>query len=355
MGLPDDFAWGAITSNVLAEGAAPRSDWHRWERRRDVDASGGGRAFANDPESTDFALLAELGFDHLGVTVEWARVEPHPGSVDRAELERFAELFARARAAGLSPWAVLHHGSLPGWFSDDTDGFRRPGAPSIHWCRQVDRVAEQLDGLAAGWIPSVDPIGWAVESHRQGVRPPARTDADGTRDAVVGVLDAVFDAARLLSSGDAPVLAWFGSGHPESDVWIEAVGEGVLRLPGRHPEERPDLADAFDLLGVDLTDPDDPARFDERVHSLGDVLPGRDLVLCGLTVATTDEAKREQLTVGWLETVSSAIDDGVGIRGAFFDPAIDGYDMPGGRELTRGLLTADREPKPVVRWITAQR
>lgn len=355
MGLPDDFAWGAIASNVLAEGAALRSDWHRWERRRRLGSSGSGASFANTPESADFELLSELGFDHLGVTVEWARVEPFPGSVEPAELERMAELFVRARDAGLRPWAILHHGSLPGWFTDDTDGFRRPGAPSIHWSRQVDRVAEHLDGLAVGWIPSIDPIGWAVESHRLALRPPARPDPDDTADAVIGVLDAVFDAARLLSSGDGPVLAWFGSGHPESDVWIEAVVEGVLRLPGRHAEERPELADAFDLIGVDWTDPDEPELYDERLHSLDDVLPDRDVVLGGLTVATTDEAERERLLTGWLESMSVAIDDGVRIRGAFFDPVIDGYDMPSGRMRHRGLLDADREPKPALRWITAQR
>ncbi len=357
MGLPADFVWGVATSDVLARGAAPRSDWRRWEEDRALESSSEGVGFATGANSDDFERLAQLGLHHVAITAEWARIEPYGGSIEAAELERLIEVFTAAREAGLQPWAILHHGSLPGWFSEDTEGFRRGIDVSAHWSRQVDRAAECLDGLAAGWIPSVDPIGWAIDSHRLGLRPPGRrnSDADSVADAVEGALAASFEAWRLLSSGDRPVLAWFGQGHDESDLWIEAVRDGIFRPPNRAPVEREEWADAFDLIGLDWADPSDPERLADRLHEIPDLLPGRDVLLCGCSIDTADEGKRERALSTWLDSTAEAIDDGVAVRGMVFEPALDGYDFARGRTGNRGLLTIDREPKPAFRWIEAQR
>ena len=126
-------------------------------------------------------------------------------------------------------------------------------------------------------------------------------------------------------------------------------------MPNRGPVERPDLADAFDLIGVDALEPDHPERFGERLRSVGESLPGRDLLVCGLTLDTTDEHRRETTLAGWLDDTLDAISDGVAIRGAVFEPIVDGYDMRAGRVTHRGLLDRDREPKPAFGWVEAQR
>ena len=394
MAVPDGFFWGCGASAVGVEGAAPRSDWFRWERRQGLDPSADGNGFAH-LHSEDFELYRSHGLRHVRITVEWARVEPEAGGVDSAELERVVEIFRSARDASLNPWVTLHHGSLPGWFADDTDGFRTTAGPSIHWSRHVDRIAELLDGLVTGWIPVEDPIGWALRGHLIGTRPPGLRSIEDAQDALEGAVEATFEAWKLLSSGAAPVVSSFAipmlrsldddaSSHATwwDEVvwrsWTEAIAEGVLRWPWRGPVERPELADAFTAIGVRAEPPvgitaagspapwpanarvdgsgfaPDPEQFGEALRRVDDLVPGRDLVVTGLGVGTDDDAWRDDLHAGWLEQISAATADGLAIRGAFFEPGVDGYEFDTGFSSPRGIFTRDREPKPSFRWIEAQ-
>ncbi|MGI9606312.1 MAG: family 1 glycosylhydrolase [Acidimicrobiales bacterium] len=394
MSLPDDFFLGAGVSPLVARGAARRSDWRRWAERTHRPDAAEGNGFEERFEE-DFAVLLSHRLDPVVIGVDWARLEPHAGQIDAAEVEHVVQVFSTARDAGLQPWAQLHDHTLPGWFADDTDGFRSDG-PSIHWSRHVDRVAEMLDGLTAAWVPFSDPVGWAVRGHHIGSGPPGPRSTDAMHEAVVGALDATFEGWRLLRSGQAPVVGSFSlplfhvadeavgadaSAWQDAfwDSWILAVRDGELRLPWQAAIERPDMADAFDAIGVIPSpavsvDPegrltawpgkerqDDsgwcPPRHDvgEVLHAVGDQLAGREFVAMGLGVTTSDDEWRADLHRAWLESLSEAVADGVNIRGAIFDAAVDGYDPVTGFESGRGLFTSEREPKQSLGWIDAQR
>ena len=102
-------------------------------------------------------MLAEAGFGHFRLSIDWARLEPHAGRHDAEELELLRAIAETARDKGLALWISLLDETQPGWFSDDTDGFCAEGVP-VHWARHVDRVAELFDDVATGWIPMTDPI-----------------------------------------------------------------------------------------------------------------------------------------------------------------------------------------------------
>lgn len=390
----DGFFWGAGNASIAIEGAGRRSDWHRWESKGKAGDSGRGNDFRNRYVD-DFALFAVHGLRQVRLTLEWARIEPFPGRLDHEELEHVESVLVAARDAGLAVWATLHHGSLPGWFSEDGDGFCTTSGPSIHWSRHVDSMAERFDPLVSVWWPMDDPIGWAVSSYARGLRPPGISSPEKRHDAVYGVLDALFDAHRLLASGENPVVASFGlpsihASGGESTVeakvwddvfwssWMKAIGEGVLDLPWSAPVERPHMLDAFDAIGLAVRSPiavspnatfdswpidarrdesgatpspDDLARAVERV---GDVLRDKDLFISQLGVQTEDDRWRAELFERWLDRIAQARADGFAIRGAFLEPAIDGYAVEVGRHLDSGVFSRSREPKPSLGWIEAQ-
>ena len=180
MSLPADFRWGVTDSSLSVEGAAPAADWSRWERDGRVPVSGDGAGFASDYDD-DLHLAAALGFLDVRITVEWARLEPSLGKVDTAALESIREILTAARHAGLRPWATLVHSTLPGWFADDERGFADPSSRGGWWARHVDRTAEALEDLVAGWVPIEDPIGLALRGHLLGIRPPGRSDPETAR------------------------------------------------------------------------------------------------------------------------------------------------------------------------------
>jgi len=394
MVLPDDFFWGGGAASVAIDGAGRRSDWFRWEQSGAVDPSLTGND-SWDRHEEDFALFRAHGLSQIRLTVEWARIEPFPGRLDVEAIEQMQQRLHGAREAGLSPWLTLHHGSLPGWFSEDTDGFATTIGPSIHWSRHVDRMAELFDEHTAFWVPIEDPLGWAIRGHHLGSRPPGRSSEQRTRDALEGVLDATFEAHRLLSSGSTPIVGSFAlpalhSIDPEAgnerrhweriiwDSWIGAISEGVLEWPWRAPVERPEMAEAFDLIAIGLASPinvlpdggfgpwpidaridasglaPNPEQFGEVLHKVIETLGDRELVIAGLGASTADDNWRMDLLAGWLEQISLAAADGARIRGAFFDPLIDGYDLAASAHLESGLFSRSREPKPSLGWVAAQ-
>ena len=150
--------------------------------------------------------------------------------------------------------------------------------------------------------------------------------------------------------------------------WTEAIRDGVLRWPWKAPRERPDLADAFDAIGVALAaevavDPDGsvalgalPAdeHFGHQLRHAAELLPGRELVVTSLGATTDDERRQDDLLGGWLDQIHDARNDGILIRGAFIEPLFDGPDPAGSSGVATGVFTAGRDPRPAARWLLAR-
>ena len=177
MNWPEGFWWGTGASSTQCEGAAPASDWARWERIGRAPPSGEGNGFATR-YAEDFALLADLGLRHHRLSIEWARIEPREGERDGEAIEHYRNVLLAARAAGVQPWVCLHHFTLPGWFSDDLGGFADEKAAGYWWPRHVDFCAETFGDLVFGWKPINEPVAYAVEGWLAGVFPPGRRDLD---------------------------------------------------------------------------------------------------------------------------------------------------------------------------------
>lgn len=386
--------WGVTTSSLQTEGVAPAADWSRWERDRRVPASGDGNGVATN-HADDFALLASIGITHLRITLEWARLEPESGRLDADAFDRYQDLLSSAARAGLEVIATLAHGTLPGWFSEDTLGFRDHRRRELDWARHVDRCAERFDDLVATWVPIDDPVGWAIRGHLIGNRPPGRRDPEVAAEAVEGALLANHLAWELLRSGSTPVMGVFGAptifGHgPENDAqrrlwhdlihgtWISAVRDGELLIPGMTPRERPELAGAFDLIGVAHDHPiavdhqgaihpyppDDrradtgftpiPNELAELLSYLASELPGRELVVASHGIATTDDEWRERILQETHDLLIDAADHDVPVVGYLHDTGIDGYEGPYGFTTQRGLVGRDRELKDSARWLQSR-
>lgn len=390
-GFPEDFLWGTTASSVGAEGVGPTADWSAWEREHRAPRSADGNGWATNC-ADDALLLAALGCNAIRMTIEWARIEPREGVIDTGRVEHERQVLAALRAAGLAVYVTLQHGSLPGWFHDDRRGFRDEKARRSHWPRHVDRCAEWFEGLVAGWVPIEDPIGWATRGYLLGTRPPGHRNVEWAREAIVGALDANQQAWKLLRGGDAPVIASLGltsvrhTGTIEArtearswdtvlwDVFCRARREGVLDVPGGPSLDRPDMAGAFDMIGVAYRPPvlagDDatlgpypatartdltgfapnPEELGETLRRLAELAPNAPLLVSGDGVATADDAWREELLRGTVLEVRRAVADGVPVRGYFHDTGIDGYEWALGFDAPRGLVARDRTIKPSGRW-----
>ncbi|MGZ4693948.1 MAG: family 1 glycosylhydrolase [Acidimicrobiales bacterium] len=388
--FPEGFWWGTGASSTQTEGAAPTSDWYRWEHAGRAPLSGDGNGFATR-YAEDLRLYADHGLTHHRLSLEWARLEPTQGRHDPAAVEHYREVLTVARDVGISVWACLQHVTLPGWFADDLGGFV-PERNRIHWHRHVDWVAETFGDLIFGWKPVHQPHAYAVLGFQTGLHPPGVADEADFAEALEAIHLANHEAWRLLRSGDQPVATIHDltpvhpavrTDNPHERTaaderahrfdeaawcWTRALREGVLQVPGRPAIELPDMAGSFDLIGFSyafamtmFTDGVGPYPADARVGPLGyapwpeglglvlrrlaEELPGRPLVIDECGFGTDDDEWRTSLLRESLEQVEMALDDGLDIRGLFHRTGVDGYEWDEGFDVPFGLFDRDRAPK----------
>ena len=387
MPFPEGFWWGTAASSTQSEGAAPRSDWERWEELGRAPASGEGNGFGHR-YAEDFRLLAEHGLTHHRVSIEWARIEPEAGRVDPDAVEHYRAVLLAARAAGVEPWVCLHHFTLPGWFADDEGGFVDDRARSLRWQRHVAFCAETFGDLVFGWQPINEPAAYAANGFLFGTFPPGLRSFEEYGKAYRGIMLAGRDAWRELRGAGTPVatvhnlipvMAAAGTDRARRAaerfdeavfrVWIRALREGVLAVPGRAEEEVADLEDSCDLVGFSYygaTAFDDagnqaPYPPDARTNALGyapwsegirhvidrigEELPGRPLLVAEHGVGTEDDAWRVDVLRESLTHVSDAIADGADVRGFFHWTAVDNYEWLHGFDVPFGLFDRDRNPR----------
>jgi beta-glucosidase len=389
---PEGFWWGTASSSTSAEGSAPGTDWRQWEDRGRGPRSGDGNGFTTRYRE-DFGILAGLGLTHHRLGIDWARVEPGDGRVDGAAVEHYRAVLRAGREAGLQVWVALHHVALPGWYVD-LGGFADDKA-RYRWARHVDRVADLFGDDVAGWLPIVEPSGYARRGFLEGTRPPGRRDPEAWAATVRGTWLAWRDAWRLLRGGPpvctaldlSPVFAadhtvparrWASlADHALWSTPIRALRDGILDVAGRGEEEVPDLQGSTDLVGftyegavaVDATGaflpyppgthltPSGVAPWSEglgiTVRRLAEELPGRPLVVAAHGVGTTNDAWRADVIGDGLAVLADCIADGADVRGYFHWTGVDGYEWEHGFDVPYGLVERDRTPKPSAETLSA--
>jgi len=386
MSWPDGFLWGTGASATQCEGASPASDWIEWERTGRVPVSGAGNDFATR-HAEDFAIYASLGLTHHRLSLDWARLEPEPGAHDPEAVARYRSILEAAHATGITPWVCLHHFTLPNWVAA-TGGFGDETNRIGPWARHVEFVAETFGDLVAGWKPMNEANLYPLLAHRLGVIPPGRIDRDEEALVLEQVLLANAEAAVVLGRTGAPVSSIFGLATYEPaddtdatrvtvdqlyatmwDPWVGLQRDGVLRVPGRAPIERADLAGAFDLIGFSYyfalgvrdgaigthpegarTSPlgygiwaDGVGRVLDRLHA---ELPGAPILVAEFGIGTDDDDERAAYLTRGLDVVHDAIDRGVDVRGFFHWTGVDNYEWMHGYDVRFGIIDADRRVRP---------
>lgn len=314
--------WGTAASGLQAEGAAPASDWAGRERAGHAPPSGDGNGFRARGRE-DVELLAEHGIGAHRMTIEWARLEPEPGSWDEVEVERYLGVLRAGRALGVDIWVTLHHLTLPGWFSEDEGGFRDDGMVRRVWPAHVDRIGETFGDLVAGWVPIDQPSAYAAMTW---------ADEDDRYTGLRNLRRANREAALLLRNDGAPVVA--------------------SHLPDERADELKLDLETFDAIGLVHPATDDGAMR-SALQRLADEVGSTPIWITATGVGTKDPDEQADKLRATAEQIDEARRDGIDVPGAFWWTAIDGYEPATGFEVPWGLFDRDRNPRPAVEVVQA--
>ncbi|MCM2416453.1 family 1 glycosylhydrolase [Streptomyces sp. RKAG290] len=382
--LPDGFLWGASTSAHQIEGNNTNSDWWLFEHMDNpyIKEPSGDACDSYHRWPEDMDLLAQLGFTDYRFSIEWARIEPAPGEFSQAAIAHYRLMVDGAHERGLRPLVTLHHFTAPRWFTE-RGGWAAAGSDELF--ARFLTAAAPIYATGVTHVCTINEpnmlasMATLYKAHFSGDQLPTfgLTTPDGaTTEALVRAHGRAVETIKSLAPqvlcgwsvanqvyqplpGSEDVAAAFR--RPREDVFLEAARDddwlGVqsytrTRIGPDGPLPVPPGAE-HTLMGWEFY----PGALGEALRHSAAVAPGVPLIVTENGIATADDTRRIQYTSEALDSLTSAMDDGIDVRGYFHWSALDNYEW-GRYAPTFGLIAVDREtfvrtPKPSAAWLGA--
>ncbi len=401
--FPEGFLWGSATAAHQVEGNNRNNDWWQAEQRGQVPHRSGLACDQLKRYPEDFALLRELGHTAHRFSLEWSRIEPRPGELDRDAIEHYRRVIETARANGLEPLVTLHHFTNPIWLAARGGWARIEVVPLFE--RFARRMAREYRDLVRYWITINEPGVYASQGWVLGVWPPNRMNvrealrvmrhmalAHGRAyraihaeqpDARVGVAHhwRIFDPANPRRRGDRLIAAV--RNRLMNRVFPLALRSGRLVPPLGNGRRIAWLAGTEDWVGLnyytrehDRFDPRQPGLlfgseifpdvernqlrweiYPEGLYrALTSIAPpgsGTEVIVTenGIPEPDDQDALRPTYITRHLEACHRAILAGVQLRGYCYWSSLDNFEWAEGFEPRFGLVHVDyetqaRTPKP---------
>lgn len=394
--FPDGFLWGASTAPHQIEGNNVNSDFWANEGRVPGMERSGDACDSYHRYREDMKLLADAGLTAYRFGIEWARIEPIPGEISRAELAHYRRMIDSAHEFGLTPMVTLHHFTNPRWFAEEggwlgdraIDSFRSYADAAtgildgVEWVVTMNEpnmlammtgMAKQMQapGASTEWqSPTIDEERGADGGS---ARPPLPAPEPEIGARFVEAHHAVRDLVRQRTGAKVGwsvanrAFAARPGGEEKKreleyiweDLYLEAsrgddfvgvqsyssqwVGENGIEPYPPHPDNT--------LVGTAYR----PDAIGIAVRHTAEVTGGVPIVITENGIATGDDSRRIAYTDGALRALGSAMADGIDIRGYLHWTLLDNYEW-GHWAPTFGLVAVDREtfvrtPKPSLGWL----
>jgi len=381
------FAWGISTSSLQYEdkAVAPGSkeyyvrDWDLLVKQGRAPVVGNALYSWSDWDR-DLAALKKIGVTHYRFSIEWARVEPHPGHYNEKAVQGYVHMCRRLRKAGIEPVVTLWHFTFPAWLTDTKDSSKTNWLNPIarkRWNLYVAKMVEATSPYVNYYAPENEPNGQVLTAYIIGLWPPCHVlDFKGYEAATIASAGMFRDAARIIKrvKSSAKVLSvealpWWKHGaldpggliyntvmHSNFDhldqVWdvcdiigfnyyysqvagpVSFLSEGMRRGPH------------FTMMGWCI----DPKSLGKQIRYVGERYD-KPMMVTENGIATNSEEKRLWYLRDHIAQVSMAMEEGYDVRGYFVWSLADNYEWHYGYVPKFGLCTMDpttkaRHPKP---------
>lgn len=359
------FLWGVATSSHQIEGQET-NDWTLWEQSgHGREASGRALDHWNRWPS-DFQLLGDLGVKSYRFSLEWSRIEPHPGQFDTEALSRYRSMVKTLRHMNIIPLVTLHHFTLPQWVAAQ-GGFRHPNAPD--WFEHyVTRVMETLGDTVDFFVTINEPLVLVVMGYIMGIWPPGEHRL-GPAFALMRQLAEIHKRAYSAIKSRQPD-AWVGLAHHliafhpwtnqaldrattkllqylMNDRFIRMVGDlqdfiGVNYYTRQYGHWRQGLHPIQSRQGMPLSD----LGWEIYPHGLKEVLHTvqgyhKPIIVTENGIAATDDATRITFLHDHLKAIADLQEEGLDIRGYYHWSFIDNFEWAEGYSPRFGLVAID--------------
>lgn len=371
------FAWGISTSSLQYENKAVQPgeknyyvrDWDLLVDQKKAPVVGNALFTWSDFDK-DLAALKKIGVTHYRFSVEWARVEPHPGQYNEAAIQGYVTMCRKLREAGIQPVVTIWHFTFPAWLTDAKDSSKtnwlHPMARE-RWNLYVKKIVSATAPYVNFYAPQNEPNGQILTAYIAGLWPPCHTfDFKGYKAATVASADMFRDAAARIKEVkpsakvvSVEALPWWNEGpldpgglfyntvqHANFDhldriydvcdiigfnyYYSQTAGPfSLLSESYRHGHH-------YSMMGWTIN----PAALGKQIRFVGKRYD-KPMMITENGVATKNETKRRLYLQDHIAQIRKTMDEGFDVKGYFVWSLADNYEWHYGYVPKFGLATMD--------------
>jgi len=197
---PVSFYWGVATSAFQIEGHID-NDMTAWEKQ------GGFRQNGKDPQvgqaidhwhrwRQDFELLSKLKVNAYRFSIEWARIEPHPGRFDDAALTGYKDMLIDLQRRRITPFLTLHHFTHPCWFHQQCPWHKEESVTA--YLAYIEKAVQMAAPFVDWYFTFNEPQVWVLGAYADAKFPPGEKDFNKMMTALYNILKAHRDACLII-------------------------------------------------------------------------------------------------------------------------------------------------------------
>jgi len=202
----NQWLWGAATSAHQVESNCTNNQWNLFvgqELDGKITEPAGLGCDAQNHEDEDIKLMKEFGLNSYRFSIEWSKIYPKQGEINKEELLRYKRFCKKLVANGIQPVVTLYHYTEPIWFYE-LGGFEKAENIKyfVEFCTTVYKEMHQEVYL---WLTFNAPEGIALQGWLTGSKPPAKKNMMNQAVEVLhNILEAhvaVYRAIKALPEG----------------------------------------------------------------------------------------------------------------------------------------------------------
>lgn len=168
--FPKGFLFGSATAGHQIEGGNTASDWYRFEKIPGNITRNQSSEISADSWNKwreDLELLKKTRQNAYRFSIEWARVEPQKGKIDKKAIEHYRQILLELKQNKIKSMVTLFHFVLPDWVSRD-GGFLNPKTTEyfVNYCTLMGK---KLGDLVDLWVTINEPQSYALFAYVQGL------------------------------------------------------------------------------------------------------------------------------------------------------------------------------------------
>ena len=199
-----DFFFGAGTSAQQVEGNCTNNTWSQHEKNKDskgnlwVEQESGLTCDQCTHYKEDVQRIKALGLDVYRFSIEWSKIEPKQGEINKEAMQYYVNLCKELVANGIKPCITLHHYTDPSWFMD-LGGFEKKENIK-HFVNYAQTVYKELHEDVFLWF-TFCVEGYVSKAYLLGTMPPYKQNKQTMCEVTAHILQAhveTYDALKVI-------------------------------------------------------------------------------------------------------------------------------------------------------------